>query len=177
MSQEISQMMLTTIIMKWFLDLPVGTRVNLEERHLIDLVKKIYSPLQEAKGTRLSRQKEVAEWCTAAFGHSNATRLPMRAMRFLEEAVELFQTIPGVSKKDAQKVLDHVFERKVGGIRNEFGGVGITLLAFAEAAGINADECELQELERVKTKDLSHFARRNEEKNAAGLFIPPTKEE
>jgi hypothetical protein len=118
--------------------------------------------------TRMHRQTEVTAWCIAAFGHHHATSLPPRALRFLEEAVELFQACGG-DLDQAHKLLDFVFARPVGEIGQELGGVGVTLLALATAADYDADEEEEREVKRVTSKPLEQFRRRNEEKNAAGF--------
>jgi hypothetical protein len=47
----------------------------------------------------------------------------------------------------------------------------MTLLALAAAAGLSADEAEVDEMLRVLNKPLEHFTARNEAKNAAGFGI------
>lgn len=117
---------------------------------------------------RNKRQTVVAEWCKACFGVHEATFLPQRGMRLVEEAVEAAQAA-GITAADAHRVVDHVFGRPVGDLRQELGGVGVTLLALANAAGLSADEAEVLEVERVLSKPTEHFQKRNAEKNAAGL--------
>ena len=70
------------------------------------------------------------------------------------------------------RLVDYVFARPVGNLAQEIGGVGITLLALAQAATIDADAEEQREFERVLAKPLEHFAARNAAKNAAGFNIP-----
>lgn len=114
------------------------------------------------------RQLRVADWCRAAFGVAHATSLPQRGLRFLEEAVELAQAV-GTPRDKAHQLIDYIYERPPGEIGQEFGGVGITLLAMAAAVGISADQAEADELCRILQKPLEHYAARNRAKNAAGF--------
>lgn len=118
--------------------------------------------------SRFARQADVAAWCRRAFGDEQADSPPQRGLRLLEEAAEAAQAA-GVDAALAHHVVAHVFSRPVGEIAQELGGVGVTLLAFANACGLSADECERIEAERVLAKPLEHFHKRNAEKNAAGL--------
>jgi hypothetical protein len=119
---------------------------------------------------RRRRQVDVSLWCEAAFGADHASSVPQRAVRMLEEAVELYQACGG-DLMMAHKLLDFVFARPVGTISGELGGVGITTLALAQAAGEDADEAECIEFDRVLAKPLKHFHQRNEAKNAAGFDV------
>lgn len=117
---------------------------------------------------RDNRQTVCVNWGLRAFGAEHCHSVEQRAVRFLEEAIELYQAAGG--KLDmAHRLLGFVFERPVGTIENELGGVGVTTLMLAAAAGRSADECERLEVERVLSKDPEEFARRNAEKNAAGF--------
>lgn len=117
---------------------------------------------------RNSRQNKVAEWCIAAFGEEQMKSAPHRAIRFLEECIELFQAAGG-DKEKAHKLIDYMFDRPVGSIESEFGGVGLTLLALAHCLGVSADELEVKEFKRVLSLPLEHFAKRNKEKDDAGF--------
>lgn len=117
----------------------------------------------EASGSfeRFTRQQIVAMWCMNAFGAEAATFLPQRGVRHLEESCETAQAA-GVTRVMAHKLVDYVWSRPIGDLKQEIGGAGLTLLALAAAAGLSADE-------RVLSKPLEHFAKRNAEKNAAGI--------
>lgn len=80
----------------------------------------------------------------------------------------------------AHRLVDHVFALPVGDLAQEIGGVGVTLLALSQAAGISADTSEYAEFARVLAKPLEHFKARNEAKNAAGFNVAapaPTTED
>ena len=121
---------------------------------------------------RSLRQRRAYEWALAAFGKAQVQNERQRALRFLEEAIELYQACGG-SEEQAQKLLSFVFNRPIGTIVQEVGGVGLTLLVLCEALGIDADHEEFRELSRVLQKPLAEFTARNQEKIKAG-FLDPT---
>ena len=119
---------------------------------------------------RDERQAAVAAWVAAAFVINQVNDVHQTAVRLLEEAIELYQAAGGHPDM-AMDLVDYIFHRPVGELKRELGGLGITLLAMAEAAGVSADECEKAEFARVLSKPLEHFKKRNEEKNAAGFEV------
>lgn len=74
--------------------------------------------------------------------------------------------------RDLPGLVKHVFEREPGRVGQELGGVAVTVLALAAAAGLSADEEECREVHRVLSKPLREFTERDASKNAAGLKIP-----
>jgi NTP pyrophosphatase (non-canonical NTP hydrolase) len=116
------------------------------------------------------RQKMIADWAIAAFGREEATGLPQRGLRLLEEAIEAFQACGG-DEAIAHKLVAYVFARPPGMIGQELGGVAVTVLALAAAAGLLADEEECREVHRVLSKPIREFTDRNANKNAAGFKI------
>lgn len=114
----------------------------------------------------------MCEWARVAFGASEVDNLPQRALRLLEEAVELFQACGG-DPAMAHKLVDFVFERPAGLVGQELGGVAVCTLVLAEVAGCSADGEEVRECERVLAKPVEHFTERNAAKNAAGFKAAP----
>lgn len=148
---------------------------------ICDAAKKFFSHKPEPQ-PRDERQKEVAAWCAAAFGAEHQSSVPQRGLRMLEEAIEAYQSatmgIPAEEMRaKAHALIDYVMERVAGNLAQECGGLGVTLLALCEAAGISADAEELREIERVKSKPLEHFSRRNQAKNEAGFNLEVRKPE
>lgn len=127
------------------------------------------------RNSRTVRQQRVDDWCAAAFGTDHAASLPQRGIRLLEEAIETAQAA-GCERAMCGNLVDYVFSRPKGELRQELGGVGITLLALAAAAGLDADESEASELARVLAKPLAHFAARNKAKNDAGFNVSGASE-
>lgn len=115
------------------------------------------------------RQATVGNWAVRAFGELEAKSLPQRGIRLLEEAAEAAQST-GVSKDMAIQMIEYVWSRPAGALSQEMGGVGVTLLALAEAILLSADACESDEVARVLSKPVEHFAQRNATKNEAGFL-------
>ena len=120
---------------------------------------------------RDQRQAMIASWAERAFGREEATGLPQRGLRLIEEAIEAFQACGG-DETIAHKLVSFVFERPPGEVGQELGGVAVTVLALAAAAGVSADDEEAREIHRVLSKPLGEFTQRNAAKNAAGFKIP-----
>lgn len=119
---------------------------------------------------RAQRQEVLASWAAQAFGSDQATSIPQRGLRLLEEAIEAFQASGG-DEAMAHKLVTFVFERPPGTVGQELGGVAVTSLLLAAAAGLSADEEECREMHRVLSKPLREFTERNANKNAAGFLI------
>ncbi len=119
---------------------------------------------------RDQRQGMIADWAKKAFGEVEATSLPQRGLRLLEEAIEAFQACGG-DEEIAHKLVAFVFARPKGTVAQELGGVAVTTLALAAAAGLSADEEERREVHRVLSKPPREFTERNASKNAAGFKI------
>jgi hypothetical protein len=110
----------------------------------------------------------VMAWAELAFGRAEATGLPQRALRLLEEAIEMFQACGGAPEL-AHELVTAMFGRPCGTISQELGGVAVSLLALAAASGLSADVEECRELHRVLSKPVEEFSRRN----AAKIKIAP----
>lgn len=96
-------------------------------------------------------QKRVVKWLYDCFGDTIANDKIERNHRFLEEALELVQSI-GCTKKEAMQLVDYVFDRPVGETHQEVGGVMVTLAALCYANGLDMEQCGEIELARIETK-------------------------
>ncbi|RWB09304.1 MAG: hypothetical protein EOQ39_18950 [Mesorhizobium sp.] len=81
-------------------------------------------------------QHRVSQFLKDCFTDDPVVRPKVRVYRFLEEALELAQAME-VSKEDAAKLVDYVFGRPVGDVKQEMGGVVFTLVGVANALGMN----------------------------------------
>lgn len=117
---------------------------------------------------RQKRQRVVARWAREAFGELEARSLAQRALRLLEEAAEAAQAC-SVDLGTAISCLHIVYGKPTGDLSQELGGIGVTVLALADAAGLQADECERDEVGRILGKPIAYFRERNKAKNLAGL--------
>lgn len=116
---------------------------------------------------RDARQAAVYAWVKETFG-SATLNTKERALRFIEEAIELAQA-EGLSKEQTRSVLDHVYAKPPGSIESEVGGVGVTLLGYCEAKGLSAEHEEVKEADRVSNIDPAYFRERHDKKAKAGI--------
>lgn len=96
---------------------------------------------------------QVGKWCRAVFGDEIASNVKIRNFRFLEEALELVQSL-GCSREDATRLVDYVFNRPVGEPTQEMGGTFVTLYALAAAAGLEPAMAGWDEFNRCCQPDV-----------------------
>lgn len=96
-------------------------------------------------------QARIREWCVACFGEGIADDAVERQHRFLEEALELVQSL-GCTIGEAIHLVGYVFDRPPGEPRQEVGGVVLTLSALCSVWGIDVLSAGEEELARVWTR-------------------------
>lgn len=94
-----------------------------------------------------SFQRRAGNWVSTALGDECANSRKERNHRFLEEALELVQSLE-CTRAEAHMLVDYVFDRPTGETPQELGGVVITLAALANAANLSAADCGEAELTR-----------------------------
>lgn len=94
-------------------------------------------------------QRQCRDWSEVAVGKRAANSVPERAVRFLEEAIELAQSC-GVHGDVAIQLVRDVYDRSTGNAAQEVGGVMLTLGALSEAADIDLIDEAVRELDRVR---------------------------
>lgn len=100
-----------------------------------------------------SYQVAVTLWMDRCFGKDISKNLDERNFRFLEEALELVQA-GGCTKQDAYALVDYVFNRPVGEMEQEAGGVMVTLAALCQAFGISLEAAAEDEYKRINTPEM-----------------------
>lgn len=104
-------------------------------------------------------QMRVGRWCYKLFGSEIASNIQIRCYRFIEEALELVQSL-GCTKEKALEVLNYVYSRPVGKPFQEVGGTMITLAALCAATqhrgpdGIEIEEAMWAEMWRCETPEV-----------------------
>lgn len=84
-------------------------------------------------------QTEVAFWMSDTFTPDVINNRQVRALRFLEEALELTQALD-LSPHDATRILAHVYSRpKERQVAKGVGGVIITLAALCNSVDVQMD--------------------------------------
>lgn len=96
-------------------------------------------------------QDRVRPWMLACFGPVISFDKTERNHRFLEEALELVQSI-GCTQSEAHQLVDYVFGRPVGDPVQEVGGVMVTLAALCLANDLDMAAAGETELARIWTK-------------------------
>jgi hypothetical protein len=96
-------------------------------------------------------QNRVDAWLLACFGEKIARDKAERNHRFLEEALELVQSL-GCTVGEAHQLVDYVFGRPSGVPSQECGGVMVTLAALCTGHGLGMEGCAETELTRIHGK-------------------------
>lgn len=113
------------------------------------------------------------EWAIRCFGIEHVSNKAERALRTLEEAVELAQAL-GVPKETAALCVETVYGRPVGEPMQEIGGVLLTTnILCASLGNLEPDDMLEMEFARVLAKPTKHLTDRNAEKAHIGLTVVP----
>lgn len=96
-------------------------------------------------------QSRVMDWIRECFGPIESSMRVERNHRFLEEALELVQSL-GCSEEEAGQLLNHVYSRPIGEPIQELGGVMVTLAALSGVNQMSMVEGGEEELKRVWKK-------------------------
>jgi len=127
-------------------------------------------------GARNTRQTDILQWANGTFGVATADNTGERIRRFAEESVELAQTV-GLEKQALLDLIEHVYAKPAGNLAQEIGQVGVSLLGLAEHLGINVDEEERAEFERITSlPPPEHWQARQNAKANKGLGLVSTAE-
>lgn len=125
---------------------------------------------------KTSFQSRVQPWMMDCFGPVISTDGIERNHRFLEEALELVQSL-GCNASEAHQLVDYVYARPVGEPQQEVGGVMVTLAALCLARGIDMHESGEVELNRVWEKIDQIRAKQAAKPKHSPLPVPPESEQ
>jgi hypothetical protein len=112
-------------------------------------------------------QQQIRLWIVTRLGQK-AMNLPERGRRAFEESAEVGQAL-GVTREEAHRIVDHVFDKPVGQLSQELGGAALTLLACAEASKNNLGNCVTNELARIHSLPKEKFQKRQEQNILDGI--------
>lgn len=115
-------------------------------------------------------QYDVARWIKTVFGSDWLMSKEERGCRVLEETLELAQAM-GVTPAQALRLVDQVYNKPVGHIPQELGGVMHTLLACHASLNINAANTILPTLRDIWQRERIENIRkkRHDKVGATGL--------
>lgn len=109
-------------------------------------------------------------WAVRAFGEAHVNNSKLRALRLLEEAIELAQA-EGIQRHMVDHCTEIVYGRPVGLANQEIGGVLMTSAVYCGCNGLDMEEVLSIELNRVLAKPLTQFTQRNQDKIQLGLDL------
>lgn len=122
---------------------------------------------KELAAVRDYARKPHLAWAVWAFG-SVASSKEERALRFLEEAMELAQAC-GISAEQATKVGKRTWARPVGQVATEVAQASLTLTCLSEALDVDQRTVHCQEFMRVRTFTQEYWERRHAVKAQYGI--------
>lgn len=104
-----------------------------------------------ARAKPASLQARIRDWMVACFGAAFGADKRKRCDRFLEEALELLQSVD-YPKERVAAMTEYVWNRPAGEPRQEVAGVMLTLAGWCLAHDIDMHAAAEDELARVWTK-------------------------
>lgn len=118
-------------------------------------------------------QARVQPWLMGCFGAEIAADREERNHRFLEESLELVQSL-GCTASEAHQLVDYVYGRDIGEPAQEVGGVMVTLAALCLANGLDMHANGETELARIWTKVEAIRAKQAAKPKHSPLPMAPT---
>ena len=116
---------------------------------------------------RILFQDRVARWARECFQWKAVPqRDPQRVHRFIEEALELAQACD-IAEAEVLALVKYVYGRPTGEVRQEVGGVLMTLAILCTSAGIDMVNAGEDELERCWMNIHAIRAKQASKKNYA----------
>ena len=116
----------------------------------------------------MSLQARIGNWVLEVLGADGLHDAKERALRTVEEAIELAQAC-GVRREVLHRLVDYVLNRPVGDPAQEISGVLITVYSVACALGISADAALGVELQRIQRPEVMEKVRRRQAEKREAL--------
>lgn len=101
----------------------------------------------------LTYQKDIDTWTLDCFGAQIGYNADERNHRFLEESLELVQSL-GATRKECHDLVDYVFGREAGEPMQEVGGVVVCLAALCNAHRLGMVKAAHTELDRIRDPEI-----------------------
>lgn len=116
-------------------------------------------------------QQHVKIWILKCFNVEIANDKTERSHRFIEESLELVQAC-GMSKDDVLTMVDYTYDRPLGELSQEVGGVMITLAALCNPHSLNMFHEAENELERINKPEIIDKIREKQKSKPSGSPLP-----
>lgn len=124
-----------------------------DDRAAQAMLREILAAPQPSPTPKASFQQRVQPWLLECFGAEIAADRMERNHRFLEESLELVQSL-GCTASEAHQLVDYVFGRPVGDPPQEVGGVMVTLAALCLASSLDMHDAGEVELTRISAPEV-----------------------
>jgi hypothetical protein len=112
----------------------------------------------------------IAGWVRSRLGEKALMDRQERAARLVEEAIELAQA-EGVPEIRIVNVARRVYDRPVGEVEQEIGGIGVCLLAYCHASGFNFVTLTDREVTRIEKVPVEVSRAKHNAKVRAGTAM------
>lgn len=118
--------------------------------------------------TLLHLSARIAKWVTECLGSKALFDPKERALRLIEEAIEIGQ-VEGLTEDDVIRVAKYVMGRPIGERTNEAGGTLVCVLAYCYAVGLDPYETCEREVSRIESADFDKIRTKHAAKVHAGV--------
>jgi NTP pyrophosphatase (non-canonical NTP hydrolase) len=120
--------------------------------------------------TQVDRPSRCLIWACETFGAEVAMNPAERLMRFIEEAIELANACD-MPRETMEKIVDRVYSRGPGNIKQEAAQCQVTLELFAKVMRIDLDAAATEEFQRVQSIPKEEWERRHSAKIVLGIAL------
>lgn len=150
----------------------MGSHLNRTEQEWRDRERELLAHTSELRMREAPRviaelQNRVEDWIKTRIGQSHMQPRE-RAMRLLEEAIELAQS-EGITEDMVRDQAEHVFARPTGASEHEAAAVAICLLGWCAATKNHLLSMIFSEILRIENKPLDQIRGSLARKADAGL--------
>ncbi len=134
-----------------------GTELQQEVYRLNGIIRSQVDSLNHWRKAFDTTQLEarVRSWVEERIGKDHMAPRE-RAMRLLEEAIELCQA-EGIQADLVAKQCEHVYARPAGDPKQEAGGVAVCLYGWCASRGVRLTEIAKREIERIECKPIEQI--------------------
>ena len=120
-------------------------------------------------------QMRVVPWMMWCFGPKIAADITERCDRFIEESLELVQSL-GYDRSRVLRLVDYTYGRPQGEVNQEVGGVMVTLAALCSAVKVDMHAAAETELGRISQPEMVKKIRAKQKAKVEAIGASPLPE-
>lgn len=117
-------------------------------------------------------QQRAYNWALECFGEEIVFNKSERNHRFLEESLELVQSLD-MTYSECQELVNYVYSREKGDPPQEVGGVEVTLATLCSVNTLDLNESADNELKRISNPDMMNKIRQKQANKPKGTLPKP----